>query len=401
MSNKFYAARWVVPVASSIIENGVVEVSNGVVAAVHTVRPAGVEIQELGNVALMPRLVNAHTHLEFSALTEPVGDPNAPFDQWIGEVMDYRRSQSDDSPFGLQKAIELGLQESEKAGVIALGEISTNWELAEDYANSKVEVVSLREVINLSGAAVMPTTAEVESYIGRLRGNGLAVGISPHAPYTVHWEQLRSLCELSQRYTVPCVMHLAETKEEAEFITSRSGIFRDMLERLGMWEESAVPESASYLDYVQMLATSWRALLVHGNYLSEEIHQFLGTVSDRVAVCYCPRTHVWFGHERYRLESMLENGVRVCLGTDSRASNPDLSLVAELQFVAEEYSTLSVMQLLEMVTTNAAFALGLDDRWGSFNKGAAAQVLAVPMDPDESFDSQVLLNLDKAQAISL
>lgn len=401
MSNKFYAARWIVPITSPILENGCVEVAGDTVIALHAERPTGVKVKELGDVALLPGLINAHTHLEFSAVAEPLGNPTAPFDQWIGEVMRYRRSQAGNAAFSIGTAVESGLQESEKAGVIALGEITTNWELVDCYAGSEMEVVSLREVINFSAAAVSRTTADVESYLCRLRNGGVAVGISPHAPYTVHWDQLRSLCDLSRQYSVPCVMHLAETKEEGELIATRSGVLRDMLGRLGMWEDSAIPESVSYLDYVQMLATSWRALLVHGNYLSAELHPFLGTVRDRVTVCYCPRTHAWFGHERYRLESMLECGVRVCLGTDSRASNPDLSLVAELQFVAEKYSQLNLLPLLEMATTNAAFALGLENRFGFLNQGSTSRVLAVPVNSQSSLESQLLINLAQAESVSL
>lgn len=401
MVSKFYAARWILPMTSAIVENGCVEVAGAAIVAIHSERPSGVEVVELGDVALLPRLINAHTHLEFSALTEPVGNPRETFDQWIGEVVGYRRSLAAEGADKLRAAIKTGLLETAASGVIAVGEITTNWGLESSYSNPHVQVVSLREVINFSADEVSRITADVESYITKLQNLGMTVGVSPHSPYTVHWDQLISLCRISKEYKVPCVMHLAETKEEGELISKRSGVFRGMLEQFGMWEESAIPESVSYLDYVQALSNSWRALLVHGNYFGVEVHRFLGKVRNRLAVCFCPRTHAWFGHDRYPLSSMLEYDVRVCLGTDSRASNPDLSLIDELQFVAALYPELKVAKLLEMVTVNASFALGLDKKYGFLGEGASTKVLMVPVNPEKPLEIQLISNLSKAESVDL
>ena len=401
MSSKFYAARWIVPMTSSIIENGCIEVAGDAIVAIHSELPVGVEFVELGDVALLPRLINAHTHLEFSALAEPVGNPGETFDRWIAEVVGYRRSLAARGADKLHAAVKSGLRESAASGVIAVGEITTNWELDNSYSSTQVEVVSLREVINFSADAVSQITADVESYITQRQKRGIAVGVSPHSPYTVRWDQLISRCRLSQQYKVPCVMHLAETKEEGELISRRSGVFRTMLEQLGMWEESAIPESVSYLDYVQVLSSSWRALLVHGNYFGADVHRLLGEVRSRVAVCYCPRTHAWFGHDRYPLHSMLECDVRVCLGTDSKASNPDLSLISEIQFVAKMYPELKVTELLEMVTVNASFALGIEEKYGFLGEGASPQLLMIPVNPEHLLEVQLISNLNEAEFVHL
>ena len=98
---------------------------------------------------------------------------------------------------------------------------------------------------------------------------------------------------------------------------------------------------------------------------------------------------------------MLENDVRVCLGTDSKASNPDLSLIDELQFVAALYPELKVEKLLEMVTVNASFALGLDKKYGFLGEGASTKVLMVPVDPENPLDIQLISNLSKAESVDL
>ena len=401
MSSKFYSARWIVPITSPVVKDGCVEVADELIVAVHAEAPADVQVVELGDIALLPGLINAHTHLEFSNLQAPLGEPAASFDQWIAEVVKYRRAQAEDAAVRIQDVVHAGLVESANSAVVAVGEITTNGELADCYLSSNTKVISLLEVINFSRDEIENKTAEVESYLHALKCQGLSAGISPHAPYTVSWQQLTDLCRLSEQYRVPCVMHLAETKEEGELLARRKGVLRDMLDRLGMWEDVAIPEAVSYLDYVELLATSWRALIVHGNYLSSEVQQFLGTKRDQLAVCFCPRTHAWFGHDRYPLEEMLNHRVRICLGTDSRASNPDLSLISEIQYVAQQYSDLTSFQILKMVTSNAAFALGLESQLGFIGSGAFSRLLSVPIQAGESLETQLLDCLSAAELVSL
>ncbi len=397
MMTRFYKARWIIPVTSPEIESGFVEVAEGGVVSLHQSLPAGTPFIDLGDVALLPGLVNAHTHLEFSALEAPVGNPDAAFDHWISEVIAYRRAVADDPSFCLSSAVKAGLSEQIASGVVAVGEITTDWQLTDIYAQAASEVVSFREVINYSSQSVEQVTADVEAYLMASQRAGVSAGVSPHAPYTVHWQQLLELCRLSAEYRVPCAMHLAETREECQLIDSGQGVLRDMLERLDMWEDSALGDSPELLAYARMLATCWRALIVHGNYLPTRVIQYLGTVRDSVTVCYCPRTHAWFRHDRYPLQELLENDVRVCLGTDSRASNPDLSLIREMKWVAATYPGLTEWQLLEMVTVNGAFALGLEQRYGFIGAQASARLLAVPVDPQRPLAGQVVENLQQAE----
>ena len=211
MSSKFYSARWIVPITSPVVKDGCVEVADELIVAVHAEAPADVQVVELGDIALLPGLINAHTHLEFSNLQAPLGEPAASFDQWIAEVVKYRRAQAEDAAVRIQDVVHAGLVESANSAVVAVGEITTNGELADCYLSSNTKVISLLEVINFSRDEIENKTAEVESYLHALKCQGLSAGISPHAPYTVSWQQLTDLCRLSEQYRVPCVMHLAET----------------------------------------------------------------------------------------------------------------------------------------------------------------------------------------------
>jgi cytosine/adenosine deaminase-related metal-dependent hydrolase len=98
-----------------------------------------------------------------------------------------------------------------------------------------------------------------------------------------------------------------------------------------------------------------------------------------MSLVYCPRTHDYFGHPPYPLHDLLAKHVRVVLGTDSRASNPDLSLLAEMRFLAEAFPGLKPHVVLEMATRRGAEALGQESASGSITAGKYANLVALPL----------------------
>jgi cytosine/adenosine deaminase-related metal-dependent hydrolase len=119
-------------------------------------------------------------------------------------------------------------------------------------------------------------------------------------------------------------------------------------------------------------------LVIHGNYLAADEIDYVGAHADRMSVVYCPRTHAYFQHSRYPLEELLAAGARVALGTDSRASTPDLSLLGEVQGAAAEFPAIEPATFLQMATLDAAQALGLSDQAGSLTPGKRADLIALP-----------------------
>jgi cytosine/adenosine deaminase-related metal-dependent hydrolase len=207
-------------------------------------------------------------------------------------------------------------------------------------------------------------------------------GISPHAPYTVSPILLRQLVTLARTRNMPLAMHLAESREELAFLKTGTGPFQELLDERSMWDAEAVPRGSRPLDYLRLLADAPRALVIHGNYLNDEEMAFLAGKRERMSLVYCPRTHAFFQHEPYPLTAAIAAGVRVALGTDSRASNPDLDLLAEMRFVARAYPTIDPHDVLRMGTLLGAEALGREDEVGSLTPGKLANVVAVPLPED-------------------
>jgi len=185
-------------------------------------------------------------------------------------------------------------------------------------------------------------------------------------------------------------MHLAESREELQLLRDGDGPFRRLLEEMDSWREGLFG-GLRPLDYLRKLSAAHRSLVIHGNYLDAEEMAYIGTNADRMSVVYCPRTHEHFAHAAYPLEQMLARGIRVCLGTDSRASTPDLSVLSEMRTVARLHPAIPGPILLELCTANPAAALGLIDSTGTLTPGKQADLTVVPLPNTSASDPHELL----------
>jgi cytosine/adenosine deaminase-related metal-dependent hydrolase len=300
-------------------------------------------------VALIPPLVNAHTHLEFSALAEPL-EPALPFQSWIQSLMKWRGSNATQA-----ESIRSGFAESVASGVGLIGEIATHDDISL-LTNPKIYCVAFRELIGLGPARVQQQHELAETFLSTPYTIGVRKALSPHAPYTVHLDLLEQSVALGVKYQVPLAMHLAETTDELELLASGTGRFQTFLSSMGLFDPKQFSGGRCILDLLKLLSLAPKVLAVHGNYFTNEDIAFLAS-HQNITTVYCPRTHHFFGHTVHPFRKLLSAGCRVVLGTDSRASNPDLSIWRELQHVARLAPELSPGLLLAMITTHAAEAM--------------------------------------------
>jgi cytosine/adenosine deaminase-related metal-dependent hydrolase len=237
----------------------------------------------------------------------------------------------------------------------------------------------LAEAIGFSRARALSALAAVEERLQSYHAANHAIGVSPHAPYTVSPTLVRMLVLLARRQQVPVAMHLAECEEELQLMLDGTGSLRELLESRSMWDGTAIPAGTRPLDYMRILADAPRSLVIHGNYLDHAEYAFLAERADRMWLVYCPRTHAYFAHPKYPLAALLDGGVRVALGTDSRASNPDLNMLAEMRHAARAHPDVSPDAILRMATLNAAEALGIAADCGSITPGKLACFIAIPI----------------------
>lgn len=379
--SRTFTARWVFPVSGPPLERGTVTVEGDRVAAVE---PRGVcsPDEDFGNAALIPGLVNAHTHLDLSGargLIAPT-DPDH-FTDWLRGVIAYRRTRT---PEQTQADIRAGLAECLRHGTTLIGDIAAEGTSWDALAAAPMRAVVFRELIGLS-VARLNEAFQILALWQRAHPDSATcrAAFSPHAPYSAGVALIR----LAASKSLPLTVHFAESPAEMELIHHRTGPFRFFLESLGIWEPDRIADSLRSVLWRTQKAS--HVLFAHGNYLPP------GTqLKPHQSIVYCPRTHAAFGHPPHPFRQFLANKVRVCLGTDSLASNPDLDTLAEARFVRRLYPDFPGAQLLRMVTLSGAEALGWADDCGSLEPGKSADVVVVPLPDADAPDPHELLLVD-------
>jgi cytosine/adenosine deaminase-related metal-dependent hydrolase len=375
---------------------GTVEVGpDGKVLGVH--RKSPVVACDLGDVALIPGLINAHTHLEFSDLVEPL-EPAQPFANWLRALLVYRRARG-----SAERAIVAGLAESQRCGSVAVGEIDTRGNPAQYAAAGPVQIVAFRELLGLDAATValqLGTASEFLDQSERENEPRVVRGLSPHAPFTVHPRLLEGAITLVTHRQCPLAIHLAETRAELECLASGTGELVDLLNEAGIWQGPLYPSGTRPLDVLRRLESLPHAVIAHGNYLADDEFEFL-TRRPNFAVAYCPRTHAFFGHADHPWRKLLARGVTVAIGTDGRCSNPDLSVWRELQFLHRRFPDADGAALLRMGTLNGATALGLAARLGTIEPGKAPGLAVVRLGIVGSVDPYKELFHESSDVVNL
>lgn len=380
-------ARWIFPVDRPPIENGVVAFRGNTISEVRSARPFE-QATDLGDVAVLPGLVNAHAHLEFSLLSEPF-EPALPFTSWIQSLIAYRRSALSPDGDAKRRALIAGWRESAGSGTTLIGEIATDSWSQSVFHGCGPNVVPFRELIGLKSDVVEQQLAMGREFLALNAER--PKGLSPHAPYSVSPDLLTRSVWLAQQNSTPVAMHLAETRAELQFLDSGTGEFADMLKAFGAWPAEGLPLKRRPLNLLHALAEAPRTLVVHGNYLADDEVEFLAR-RPHMSVVFCPRTHDFFQHEPHPWRRLLTAGVCVALGTDGRGSNPDLSLWNEVKFLRQRFAEVSPLELLELATLAGARALGRAAECGSLTVGKRADLIVAPFaDGSDKGDPQELL----------
>jgi cytosine/adenosine deaminase-related metal-dependent hydrolase len=381
-------ARWLFPVDRPPLERGSITVAGDRIV---TVEPPGRRTADvdLGNVALLPGLVNAHTHLDLSGLRGRC-PPTPDFPGWLRSVIQHRRGTS---PEQTQADIRAGIAESVRHGTTLLGDVAAGGVSWDHLIRAPLRSVVFHELIGLPLASATQTVEAVSAWLRSHRpADRCRPGLSPHAPYSTRDMLYNSAAKVAHLFDLPLATHLAETTAELELLQSRSGPFVEFLNDLGVWDPLGLVSGPEQV--LQTCAGNSHALFVHGNYLEPT-----AAVPLRSTLVYCPRTHAAFGHAPHPFRAFLDRGVRVALGTDSLASNPDLDVLAEARFLHARYPDVPGATLLRMATLSGAEALGWAAETGSLTPGKSADLVVVPLPNEEPADPHELV-LTAAQPVT-
>jgi aminodeoxyfutalosine deaminase len=365
-------AQWIVPVDRPPLPHGTVTIRDGMIVAIepHGTRKPDTD---LGNVAVLPGLVNAHTHLDLCGLKNLL-KPGPDFTAWLRAVIQHRRSRA---PQVVQADIRAGIDQCIANGTTLVGDISAGG-LSWDALNaSSLGAVVFYEILGLPRDRAREAWRNASAWLAQHPPSGRCrPGLSPHAPYSVRASLFRIALQHARRNGCLVATHFAESRAELELLKNHEGPFIDFLTEIGVFDRDGLLESPAELLCMTRLA---RSLLIHANYLSP------AELKPGDTIVYCPRTHAAFGHAPYPLSAFLAAGARIALGTDSLASNPDLSVLEEARFVYRHQPKIPPSEILGMATLNGATALGWSDSHGSIAPGKAAEFVLVEV-PERTGD---------------
>ncbi len=382
-----YRAAWVLPIAQPPVRDGWVEVVRGRVVGVSgaSSRSPDARDVELGEVAILPGLVNAHTHLELSHMRGAV-TPSDTFVSWIRQVVALRREQADPSADCILSGVDEGIKEAVACGTAVVGDISNTLVTCGPLIRSALAGVVFYELIRFRAESAAMAVEEARVRIAAIGSDDVRASLAAHAPYSVSPEMLKAIAgegdqgvisadEDANDCATPFSVHLSESAEEVEFVRSASGPWKTFLEDMGSWDSSFAAPAVSPVEYLDRLGVLGpHTLAVHGVQMSSADLARLAKRGSTLVTC--PRSNARTGAGVPPIGRFYESGVRVAVGTDSLASTPDLNVFSELAAMRALAPEVPAASFIESATRNGAVALGFDD-FGTIATGQRARLLAV------------------------
>jgi cytosine/adenosine deaminase-related metal-dependent hydrolase len=387
-----YAARWVLPIASPAVENGAVAVEGARIAAVGTLNELvalfpEAHVRAFGEAAILPGLVNAHSHLELTAMRGYLEREEGDFFAWLKKLTIARLERM--TPDDLYVSAAWGAVEAARAGVTSVGDASD----AASASMRALKAVGLRGIVYQESFGPNPADArekfellcEKVAALREYETELVRVGVSPHAPYSVSAPQLELIAEFALAEHLPLMMHAAESEAETLFMLEGRGPFAENLGERGIeWRAPGI-STIQYLARHAILSA--KPLLAHCIRVDETDVETIKEAGAGIA--HCPKSNAKLGHGRAPFTTFVNREVKVGFGSDSVASNNICDLLEEARFAiltarASEHA-MSPVQMpgaeiaLRASTLGGASALGLESQTGALFKGAQADIAVVSL----------------------
>ncbi|HTY87781.1 MAG TPA: amidohydrolase family protein [Candidatus Acidoferrum sp.] len=377
-------ARTLLPVARPPIDNGAVLVSGNRIRAVgrwaDLPRPAPGKTCDLGDAILLPGLVNAHCHLDYTGMAGMLAPPRT-FTDWI-HLMISAKAQWEYADYA--RSWRSGARQLLETGTTSVGDIETVPDLLPEAWNSTpLRVVSFLEMTGIRASREPEgILREALAKIGGLDHPRCQASLSPHAPYSTTPGLLRQSAEVARKRGWRLCVHVAESEQEFEMFRHARGPMYAWLKRNDR-EMSDCGQGSPVQHLARNRVLGGNLLAVHANVLARGDAALLGR--HHAHVVHCPRSHEYFRHPPFPRHRLVQAGVNVCLGTDSlatvrkvRKQNPELDLFEEMRALADSDPGLSAAGILRMATVNGARALGFAGQIGELTVNALADMIVIP-----------------------
>jgi cytosine/adenosine deaminase-related metal-dependent hydrolase len=381
-------ARVVLPVGRPAIPNGAVGIARNRIAAVGRWRELSRRPHErtldLGDVALLPGLVNAHCHLDYTAMAGHFPPPKV-FTDWLKLIVE---AKSGWDLRDYQESWSSGARMLVRTGTTTVGDIEAVPDLLpKAWQETPLRILSFLEMIGITPRRLPSAVLhEALDKLRALKHPRCRAGLSPHAPYSTTPELLRLTGVIARRRRWRVCAHVAESALEFEMFAHARGEMHAWIGKSGR-DLSDCGRGTPVRHLARNGLLGENVLATHVNYLGRGDAALLAKSGTHVV--HCPRSHHYFRHGPFALRALQRAGVNVCLGTDSLASvvkgkrqTVELSLFDEMRALAAREPALAPRTIVRMATINGARALGLAGGAGELTEGAYADIIAVPLAPE-------------------
>ena len=381
-------AEWALPVDAPPLPHAAVLIgADGRIAGVgpdaEVPSPPDARLEDLGGAILLPGFVNAHTHLELTGFEEHAPGKDQAFREWIQNIRSIKALRSSQD---FLEAARRGVRDCWSSGITTVADTGDSGSVIQALAELGGSGICYQEVFGPDPAQCSESLAGLEAAVGRLAPfatGRIRLGVSPHAPYSVSGPLYAAVAAWAGSRRLPMAVHVAESREEIEFVTHRRGPFAEAWAKRGippLDHQSHLPSSRppvlpspiQWLDLHGVLGPA--TLCIHAIQLTPLDIALLARRGASVA--HCPLSNARHRHGAAPLRALQAAGIRIGLGTDSVASVDRLDCFAEAR-AARDLGGLSAEAAVALATLDGARALGLEPETGSLTPGKWGDVVAV------------------------
>ena len=375
-------AKYVIQNNRTFIEDGAVVLCGSIIQKVGRYTEirdlAPTKVIDLGSAVIMPGLINTHIHLELTHHKNLVNHC-ASFTDWLLQIITKSNSQDNQQ---INQAISDGIHLTLAGGATTIGNIHSAESGLKKLKYSQIRKVVFLETLGFSPHVFANESTRINKRLESLQNDDLfTIAVTPHAPYSTSTKLYKHCTDIAKLEQLNLSTHIAETREEIEFLKYGTGKFTELLNILDIPLDTWTPPRVTPIKYLKKEGVlDIQPLLAHCNYLTNDDVDILAKSGSSVA--FCPRSHKYFHHTNHPIARLISAGVNVSIGTDSLASNHSLSMLDELKFLANNYKELSSETLISLLTINGAKSLKLKGI-GKLEKNWQADLIVVGISDDQ------------------
>ncbi len=323
---------------------------------------------------ITPGFINCHCHLELSHLKSRIPQKQG-LVNFVLSVITQRNQPEDQRREAILSAEKSMLD----AGIVAVGDICNNGDTWKAKQSTRVNYYNFIELLGWSPQQAterFEAAVQLSALFSNEEPDTNHVSISPHAPYSVSEELWNLMKPGFENKTI--TIHNQESAAENDFFQNHRGDLLSMYERMKIpTEHFKSPGVSSLSYYLPKLKEAGKILLVHNTYTGEADILKANAFSDVLFFCFCPNANLYIEDRLPDIPSFVKNKSRIVLGTDSLASNHQLSILEEMKTIKMNFPSISTAELLVWATSNGAEVLSFEDNLGSFVTGKKPGVVLI------------------------